>query len=274
MKIALLVAYDGTALSGFARQPGRRTVQGEIEAALERLLRAPVAITGAGRTDAGVHASGQVVSFATPASSDPAWILRRVNRLLAPEISVRAAAEVPDSFDARFSARSRAYEYRLYRDPSPDPLLDRFALHAPWPLDLRAMRAGARALVGEHDFSAFSRASGRSPVRRVRSITVSAPERGRLVLRVIADSFRHQMVRSIAGTLLEVGRGRRAASDVVKALASRDRSFAGPVAPAKALHLVAVRYARDPFGRVARFPGPAQSGRLTRARGHGRLHPR
>ncbi len=248
MKIALLVAYDGTDLRGFARQREGRTVQGLLEEALSQLLRVTgLRTVGAGRTDAGVHAAGQVVSFEAPTGTDPGWVAERLNKRLGPEISVRGAASVPDTFDARHSARRRVYEYRLYRGSSPDPFLDRFTVWVPGPLDLRAMRAAARALIGEHDFSSFCRRGEGSMVRRVRSITVAPQADGVLLVRVIADSFCHQMVRSIVGSLLDVGRGKRRPDDVVRALAARDRAAAGPVAPAKGLTLVEVGYSRRPF---------------------------
>lgn len=271
MNVALLLAYDGTGFRGFARQPEpHRTVQGALERALSTLLRAPGRTVGAGRTDAGVHASGQVVSLAAPAGTDPGWLRERLNRMLGPEISVRAAVEAPPTFDARFSARSRTYEYRAYRDPAPDPFEDRFALHVPGPLDLRAMRAGARALLGEHDFSSFCRADARSPVRRLRRVSIAAPVPGRLVFRVSADSFCYQMVRSIVGTLLEIGRGKREASGIPQVLRARSRAMAGPVAAPKALHLVAVGYAPDPFrARMDAALGPLPP----RARRPGRRRP-
>ena len=247
MNIALLVAYDGTSFRGFARQPHGRTVQGLLEESLSQLLRVPVKIVGAGRTDAGVHAAGQVVSFDTPSDVDPSWVADRLNRRLGPEISIRGAAVVPDSFSARHSARKRVYEYHLYRTPSRDPFLDRFAVWAPGRLNVGSMRRAAKALIGEHDFSSFCRRSEGSMARRVRSITIRAPGSGELVIRVVADSFCHQMVRSIVGLLLDIGRGKRAQEDVAKALAARNRAAAGSVAPAKGLTLVEVGYARSPF---------------------------
>lgn len=252
MKLALLVAYDGTDLRGFARQPAVRTVQGEIERCLSELLRAQVRTVGAGRTDRGVHAFGQTVSFEAPDGTEPEWVMRRLNRRLAPEIAVRAAAAVPARFDARFSARSRTYEYRLYRGPAPDPFLDRFALHVPGRLDLRAMRAAARALVGERDFASFCRAEGRPTTRCVRSLSIGTAVPGRVVFRIRADSFCQQMVRSIAGTLLAVGGGGRAPEDVERILAARSRAAAPPVAPPKALHFMAVEYRPDPFAPARR----------------------
>lgn len=247
MKIALLVAYDGTDFSGFARQPSRRTVQGLLEESLSQLLRMSVRTVGAGRTDAGVHAAGQVVSFEAPDDTDPAWVASRLNKRLGPEVAIRGAAAESESFDARFSARRREYEYLLYRSLSPDPFLDRFAVHIPEALDLRAMRAAAKAFIGEHDFSSFCRRGEGSLVRRVRSITVSTPAPKRLVIRVVADSFCHQMVRSLVGLLLDIGRGKWPASEARKALAARHRAAAGSVAPAKGLTFVSVGYPRSPF---------------------------
>lgn len=246
MNVALLVAYDGTDLSGFARQRTARTVQGLLEERLSLLCRVPIAIVGAGRTDAGVHASGQVVSFEAPGGTDPLWLRDRLNRWLAPEIAVRSAAEVPEGFSARFSALRRAYEYRLYRADVPDPFLDRFTVHVPGRLDLAAMRRAGRALLGEHDFSAFCRKGPGSMVRRLRAVTI-ATEPGRLTFKVSADAFCHQMVRAIVGFLLAVGGGKRDAAEAAAVLAGRDRSRAAELAPARGLHLVAVRYRPDPF---------------------------
>ena len=241
MKIALLVAYDGTDFHGFARQKHARTVQGELESRLSLLLRAPIEIVGAGRTDAGVHASGQVVSFDAPSSMQPEWLKLRLNKLLAPEVVVRAVATVPDDFSARFSATRREYEYRIYRSPEPDPFRDRFALWVPGPASLSNMRAASRALIGEHDFSSFCRRGEGSMVRRVRAITFTS--RGdELIIKVKADSFCHQMVRSIVGLLLDVGAGKREPGTVAKALRAKHRNAAGPVAASRGLHLIRVGY--------------------------------
>ncbi|MGZ4241141.1 MAG: tRNA pseudouridine(38-40) synthase TruA [Actinomycetota bacterium] len=247
MKIALQFAYDGTDFHGFARQKQSRTIQGALEDRLTTLLRTPVTTVGAGRTDAGVHAAAQAVSFDAPDATDPSWLKHRLNKWLAPAIVVRAAAEVPESFSARFSAARRAYEYRIYRSESPDPFRDRFAVWMPDRLNLTKMRAGARALIGEHDFSSFCRKGDGSMRRRLRSIRlVSSGEE--LTIKISADAFCHQMVRSIVGLLLDVGRGRREPGDVAKALRARDRNAAGPVADARGLHLVSVSYRPDPFG--------------------------
>jgi tRNA pseudouridine38-40 synthase len=193
-----------------------------------------------------------VVSLDAPDGTDPEWVMTRLTKWLAPEVSVRAAAAVPDSFDARRSAKRRVYEYRIYLADAPDPFLDRFALCRRGSLDVRAMRAGAKALVGEHDFSSFCRRSEGSLVRRVRSITIASRDGG-LVVRAVADSFCHQMVRSIVGTLLHVGSGDRTPSGVRRILAARDRAAAGHLAPARGLSLVEVTYSPDPF--AGRRPG-------------------
>jgi tRNA pseudouridine38-40 synthase len=246
MKIALLVAYDGTDFHGFARQKHARTVQGLLEEKLSLLLRAPIETVGAGRTDAGVHASGQVISFSVPRDMEPAWLQMRLNKLLAPEIVVRAAAAVAEDFSARFSATRREYEYRIYRAPTPDPFRDRFALWVPGPLSIPRMRAVSRGLIGEHDFSSFCRRGEGSMVRRVRAITFSARGDG-LIVKVKADSFCHQMVRSIVGMLLDVGLRKKEPGTVGKALRAKDRNEAGSVATARGLHLVKVGYRKDPF---------------------------
>jgi tRNA pseudouridine38-40 synthase len=246
MKIALLLAYDGTDFHGFARQKSARTVQGSLEEKLALLLRAPVETVGAGRTDAGVHASGQVVSFASESDVDPAWVQMRLNKLLAPEIVVRAVAEVPEDFSARFNAVRREYEYRIYRSVVPDPFRDRFALWVPDKLSIAKMRVGARALIGEHDFSSFCRRGEGSMDRRVRSIRL-ASKGDELTVTIAADSFCHQMVRSIVGLSIEIGRGRRDPGRAAEALAARDRAKGGPIAPPRGLHLTSVTYRLNPF---------------------------
>lgn len=253
MKIALLVAYDGTDFRGFARQPRTRTVQGALEEALSQLLRTDVRTVGAGRTDAGVHALGQVVSFEASGDVDPQRVKDRLNKRLGPEISIRAATAVPGVFDARHSARKRVYEYSLYTSDEPDPFADRFAVHVPGRFDLAAMRRAGKALLGEHDFSSFCRRGEGSMVRRLRTITIRAAG-DRLTIRVVADSFCHQMVRSIVGLLLDIGRGKRDAADAEKALKARNRAAAAPVTPAKGLTLIDVGYPRSPFRGLTRPP--------------------
>ncbi len=246
-RTALLFAYEGTRFHGYARQRSRRTVQGLLEDTLELLLREPIATTAAGRTDSGVHAAGQVVSFDHLSAIDAEWLQRRVNVILAPEISIRGVAAVPDSFNARFSAKRRDYGYRIYGGKGRDPFQDRFALWEPQPLDVDAMDEALRVLVGTHDFTSFCRLSQRSMVRRVRSARVRGSRDGRVVVKIAGDSFCHQMVRSITGCLLAVGRGARPPSWLGDVLAAKDRSVTPSIAPARGLTLMRVVYRPDPF---------------------------
>lgn len=237
------LSYDGSGFHGFARQPGLRTVQGEIEDALARLVGCEVPTVAAGRTDAGVHARGQVVSFTTAEAVDPHRLMRSLNGLLGPEVVVRRCADVADGWSARFSATWREYRYRLRSGPAPDPLERAFTWHVEYPLDVTAMNEAADAFVGEHDFAGFCRrAEGRSTTRRVLDCGWSEQSEGLLVFSVRAHSFCHQMVRSIVGWCVEVGRGRRRAGETVEVLLARDRSKAGPVAPPHGLVLWEVGY--------------------------------
>ena len=241
-----MVAYDGAPFSGFARQRDRRTVQGELEAALTRLAKRPVWTVGAGRTDAGVHARGQVVHADVPSGLDPERVRRALNGGLGPAITVREATWAPPGFDARVSARCRTYVYRIDDSGDPDPLLRGFVLAWPRPLDLEHMRKAAEPLVGEHDFAAFCRSrAGATTTRRLRSIGIQ--RRGGVVeVRLVADAFCWQMVRGIVGHLLLVGDGRRDPSSTAEVLAAGDRSRAGNIAPAHGLVLEAVTYPGAP----------------------------
>jgi tRNA pseudouridine38-40 synthase len=243
--VRLTLAYDGTGFRGWARQRGQRTVEGVLSDALARVLGSAPRLSVAGRTDAGVHARGQVASFPTASGSDVARIQRALNGMLAPEVVVRAAAIVGDGFDARFSASAREYRYRIDTGPWPDPFEARFVWHRPGRLPLRQMRAAARALVGEHDFAAFCRRppDGAPTVRRLDRLSVaSAGER--IEIRARANAFLHQMVRSLVGTLVACAEGRLSPGDVPAILVSRDRSRAGPVAPPHGLTLERVVYGR------------------------------
>jgi len=245
--IRLTIAYDGTGFRGWARQrdPSIRTVEGELSSHLERVLREPVKLSVAGRTDAGVHARGQVASFSTASPIAPQRLQRSLNRALAPEVVVMAAAEAPDGFDARFSATARVYAYRIHEAELPDPFVARSVWHRPGRLAIAPMRRAARDLVGEHDFASFCRApaEGRSTVRDLRRLSVA--RRGDLVeVRAEANAFLHQMVRSLVGTLVAVGGGELDATAMPAILAARDRSAAGRLAPARGLTLERVRYGR------------------------------
>jgi tRNA pseudouridine38-40 synthase len=240
----LLVAYDGKPYHGFARQKDLKTVQGSLEDALSAVLRTPVLTTGAGRTDAGVHALGQVMSFSLEEGPavDVASVARHLNAMCGPAIAVLELEEAPDGFDARFSALSRTYEYAIFTREVHDPLSRHVAWHRPGPLDEEAMHLGAQALVGSHDFSSFGRIpEGGSPVRDLLAISVERTE-DLVVIQVTANGFIQQMVRSIVGTLVKVGEGVRPPSWVAEVLVARDRSVAGPVAPPHGLMLIEVAY--------------------------------
>jgi tRNA pseudouridine38-40 synthase len=252
--VRLLVAYDGTDFRGFAENEGVRTVMGVLRHAVETVVRGPVELTGAGRTDAGVHGWGQVVSGLVPDDTDLRRLTRSVNGICAPEVVVRSASWADDEFSARFSATSRTYQYDVWNAPHAHPLLTRWSWHVPRALDLDAMAEAAAAFVGEHDFSSFCRrptpVEGRpepSLVRRVERAHWSrvADDRwGSDLVRfeIRATSFCHQMVRSIVGTSVDVGLGRRPASSIAATLAARDRSTAGQVAPPHGLVLMSVGY--------------------------------
>ena len=244
-RIRLLVAYDGSGFHGFAVQPGTETVGGALAAALERYLRHTVDLTCAGRTDTGVHAWGQVVTFDARADAEPAAIQKALNRTLRPRIVVREAAVAEPGFDARRSATARLYRYSIRNDPVADPFTAHVAWHVAAPLDVPAMRLACDALHGEHDFSSFCR---RPPVPDASLVRVVRDARwvdlgdGRLRFDIEASSFCHQMVRSVVGTLVEVGLGKRKAGHMAAILAARDRSAAGQPAPPHGLCLWEVRY--------------------------------
>jgi tRNA pseudouridine38-40 synthase len=239
----LVIEYDGTAFSGWQTQPSERTVQGTLEAALATILRAPVHLQGAGRTDAGVHALGQVASLETDAPVSADRLRKGLTALCRPDIAVVAATRVSDGFNARFDARGKHYRYTLLNRSVPSPLRRRDAYHVPHPLDLDAMRGAARRLVGEHDFSAFRAADcGRkSTTRTITDITIDRRE-ALIDIDVKGTAFLKNMVRIIAGTLVDVGLGRLTAEDIDEALRSRNRTRAGRTAPAHGLTLVEVFY--------------------------------
>jgi tRNA pseudouridine38-40 synthase len=236
------LSYDGTGFRGFARQRGVRTVQGDVETALERVFGVPVESVCAGRTDAGVHARHQVMSFPVDVEVEGPRIVRSINRMLGPEISATACAVVPDEFHARFSATWRSYRYRVLNAPSPDPLIHRTAWHVADALDLEAMDRAAAGFVGEHDFASFCRRSeGRSTTRRVVEASWSR-DSALCVFAIRAGAFCHQMVRSITGFCVDAGRGRVDPDSVGAVLAARHRNAGRPMAPAHGLILWDVGY--------------------------------
>jgi tRNA pseudouridine38-40 synthase len=233
------VAYDGTAYAGFQIQPNAPTVQGELERVLAVMCGEPVRIAGAGRTDAGVHASGQVIDLRTTSGLGAPELERGVNALLPEDIAISDLEPAEDSFHARFSATGRTYEYRIRNAAVRDPLWARREHWLPGELDVAAMRAAAARLVGRHDFAAFAAGeSGERTVKRAEWIE----ERSVLRFEIESDAFLRGMVRGIVGTLLWTGRGKLTAPRFGEILEARDRALAGPSAPAKGLCLVAVRY--------------------------------
>ncbi len=245
--VRLTVAYDGGSFRGWARQRDQRTVEGVLGAALQRVLGSVPRLSVAGRTDAGVHARGQVVSFRLLDRVDVARLQRAVNSMLGPEVVVLEGRVASRGFDARFSASAREYRYRIDVGAWPDPFTARFVWHRPGELSLPRMRAAARHLVGEHDFASFCRTpkDGGSTVRRLERLSVSR-KGDRIEISARAGGFLHQMVRSLVGTLVAVGEGRIEPDAMPAILAAGDRSRAGKVAPAHGLTLERVIYGPRP----------------------------
>ncbi len=248
LRYRLDIRYDGTGFSGWARQPDRRTVQGVLEDALGTVLRLPATLTVAGRTDAGVHATGQVAHLDVPIGAlPPDQLARRLARLLPADVRVGAVREVPRTFDARFSALRRHYRYRICDAPwGVDPLRRHDTLGHHRPLDDVTMNAASSGLLGERDFAAFCRSrEGATTVRTLQRLEWTRDEPHLLVAHVSADAFCHSMVRSLAGALLAVGEGRRPPSWPVDLLRRTDRANEVTVAPAHGLTLVGVDYPSD-----------------------------
>lgn len=243
MRYKLLVEYEGTLYLGWQIQPQGRSVQGEFETALQRLTGQQIRVTAAGRTDRGVHASGQVVSFQLPQVWPTTTLQRALNALLPHDVAVCRVETVADAFDPRRHAVSRTYVYRIWNRRVASPFWRRFAWHVPTPLDTGAMQQAAQALVGEHDFASFQ-ASGCEAQHAVRRVLRSEVQHYGPMIRyeIEANAFVRHMVRNIVGTLVQIGGGERPASDLAEILARRDRRWAGPTAPAQGLCLVAVRY--------------------------------
>lgn len=240
--VRLDIEYDGSGFRGWAVQPGLRTVQGELEAALATVLPEPVQLTVAGRTDTGVHALGQVASFVTEVEVQED-LARRLNGVGPADIAVNAATVVENGFDARHSAQSRSYLYRVLARSAPSPFEQGRALWWPHRYDLESLKACATALVGTHDFTAFT-PTQTDHVRFDRDIHHAGWEQERdiLTFRITADAFMRNMVRILVGTMLEVGGGRRSLDSFTKLLADSPRSAAGETAPPHGLYLEKVSY--------------------------------
>jgi tRNA pseudouridine38-40 synthase len=266
--IRLLIQYDGTELVGWQRQESGTSIQGVIEDALAKIEGGAVTLHGAGRTDAGVHAVGQVASVRLTTPLDDERLARALNANLPPAVRVFDLVTVADDFHARFSARSKTYEYRIWNGPAVPPFIRQFVWHVPQPLAIDLMQRAADALVGEHDFAAFQ-GTGSTVHTTMRTVTsarwnpdnswllpsalartASADRRslgggwsgGLLGFEMCGEGFLRHMVRAVTGTLVEIGLGRRARDDIPRLLASRDRSQAGRTAPACGLFLMKVEY--------------------------------
>jgi tRNA pseudouridine38-40 synthase len=246
----LTIAYDGTDFHGWQFQTNKSTIQGEIVAVLRRLTQENVQLNGAGRTDAGVHALGQVGSFRTQSTLSAAEFQRALNALLPQTIRIVGAEEVGPDFNARWSARSKVYRYRLYRGKVVPPFAWRYVLHYPFPLDEEAMRDAAARFVGVHDFTSFAASTGsedddkeRNMEREIYATELKRTEDGEeLWFTVHGRSFLRYMVRKMMGTLLDVGRGKLKPENIEKLYELRDRSKSGPTVPPQGLCMVCVEH--------------------------------
>lgn len=250
--IKLILEYDGSRFFGFQRQIGKPTIQAALEESLSKLFNRPMKIAAAaGRTDAGAHATGQVVNFKVDSTLSPDKIREGLNALLPKEIAVKRAEEVPPDFHARYSARSKIYEYRVLNSQVRSPLLNGRAWHYRYPLNIAAMKKAARKLLGRRDFKSFQAAgsSAKNSVRHVRHLAITQ-SKGLVLFTVEADGFLYHMVRNLVGTLLEVGRGTFSLSELQTLTKKRDRTLAGPTVPAQGLTLVSVSY--ESAGKVAK----------------------
>jgi pseudouridylate synthase I len=249
MNFKLLIQYDGTEFHGWQVQENDRTIQGELERVIGTLEDAPVHVAGSGRTDAGVHAEGQVANVNIRRSFTPERLRLAINGNLWRDIRIMGVERVPDEFHARFSAVGKTYIYRIVNAPVMSPFWRRFAHHESQPLDIARMTEAARLMLGEHDWTAFSsaQADGENRVRTISELEISSMWDARanaslIEIRVSANGFLRYMVRSIAGTLIEVGQGQKDSDTIQTAIVGGDRSLAGKTAPAHGLTLHKVYY--------------------------------
>ncbi len=243
----LTVEYDGAGFEGWQLQPRGRTGQGVLHEAVARVTGEAARVVGSGRTDSGVHASGQVASLVLERDLEPLALRRALNGVLPADVAVVDCARAADGFHARYGARSKLYVYRIWNGPERSPLRSARSHWVRTPLDLAAMRRAAGDLTGRHDFAAFQAAGSevRSTVRTLQRLDVVGEAGADVALELEGDGFLRHMVRIVAGTLVEVGLGRRAAGSMPALLAGRDRARAGRTAPARGLELVRVRYDDD-----------------------------
>jgi len=246
----LTIAYDGTDFHGWQAQTNKPTIQGEIVSVLRRITQDATVLHGAGRTDAGVHAFGQVGSFRTQSPLSAAEFQRALNALLPPSIRIMRSEEVGPDFNARWSARGKTYRYRIYRGKIVPPMLWRYVLHYPFPLDEDAMRDAAARFAGVHDFASFAASTGseeddkeRSTEREIYSTELArSSDDEELVFTVRGRSFLRYMVRKMVGTLLDVGRGKLQPADIDRLYQLKDRSKSGPTVPPQGLCMVSVEH--------------------------------
>lgn len=241
--VKIILEYDGTEYHGWQIQPESQTIQGLLTEILSRLDHRPVTVHGASRTDAGVHACGQVASFFLHREMAERDLLRALNANLPPDVRVRHLEYVPEDFHARTHALAKTYHYRMYCGPIVSPFLYRYVYHLVVPVEIEPMERAAQVLLGEHDFSAFSTRErpGRSPIRRVSAVRLWRSD-DILTFEITANGFLRYMVRTLVGTLCEIGRGKRPVEDMAYLLQVRDRRLAGPTLPAKGLTLIRVDY--------------------------------
>ncbi len=243
--IKLVLEYDGTDYGGWQKQAagGRRTIQGTVEAALKQILGEDVRVTGSGRTDAGVHAEGQAANFRTRSGLPAAVIGKAINAVLPRDIVVRRVSVVGDDFHARFRARAKIYRYRILNQPQPSVFQRRFVHFVRCRLDAGLMKKEARCLLGRHDFKSFQAADKkeRGSIRKMSRIRIKR-DGGLITIEIEGDGFLRGMARAIAGTLIDIGRGKLPPGSMKKILLARNRRWAGPAAPAKGLCLVRVKY--------------------------------
>ena len=270
--LRLIIAYDGTDFHGWQRQPNAPTVQECLESAIARILGERARVYGSGRTDAGVHALNQVANFKTDCPIPCENLVKALNDALPPTVRIKNAQEVPSQFHARYDVRSKTYRYRIFQGPVGSPFLSRFVWNYPYPLDVERMARAAKLFIGEHEFTSFAAVEGSAggeslskgcdeqeamaqailPVPRLTETTMvrristarifRRPRTAMLIYEVTGNGFLHHMVRNMVGTLVEVGRGNLEAADVMRILNARDRTLAGPTAPAQGLCLVRVEY--------------------------------